>query len=182
MIVLNGVSSAGKSTIARHLQALLPRPHLVLGVDTLVDAMPPGLLDQHDGLVLRDDGRVDVGAAFTAIEDAWYAGLAATARAGAHLLLDEVLLGGARSQRRLSTALEGLTVRWVAVHYDLGVAAAREAARSDRKPGMAVGQAPLVHAGVRYDLEVDTTSLSAAVCAQQIVAALAPRSDLSAGR
>jgi len=48
------------------------------------------------------------------------------------------------------------------------VAAAREAARPDRIPGMAVKQAAAVHAGVAYDVEVDTTERSAVACARQI--------------
>jgi chloramphenicol 3-O phosphotransferase len=40
VIVLNGGSSSGKSGIARCLQAVLPDPWLVFGVDSLIDAMP----------------------------------------------------------------------------------------------------------------------------------------------
>ena len=172
VLVLNGVSSSGKSSLARELQVLLPRPYLVLGVDTLVDAVPASLLAQDDGLSFHSDGVVEVGAAFTALEDAWYAGLAAAARAGAPLILDEVLLGGGRSQRRLAAALEGLVVRWVAVRCDVQVAVAREAARPDRTVGMAAAQAPLVHAGVTYDVSVDTSRDSSAGCARAVVDAL----------
>jgi chloramphenicol 3-O phosphotransferase len=38
VIVLNGGSSSGKSGIARCLQAVLPDPWLVFGVDTLIAA------------------------------------------------------------------------------------------------------------------------------------------------
>jgi chloramphenicol 3-O phosphotransferase len=58
------------------------------------------------------------------------------------------------------------------VQCDAGTAAAREAARDDRAPGIVEGgqgpaasQADLVHDGVRYDLEVDTTHASAIDCA-----------------
>ena len=40
VIVLNGGSSAGKTGIARCLQAILPQPWIRLGVDGLVDALP----------------------------------------------------------------------------------------------------------------------------------------------
>jgi chloramphenicol 3-O phosphotransferase len=40
VIVLNGGSSSGKSSVARSLQSLLPSPWLTLGVDTLIEAMP----------------------------------------------------------------------------------------------------------------------------------------------
>jgi chloramphenicol 3-O phosphotransferase len=40
VIVLNGTSSSGKSGIARCLQAILPDPWIVLGIDTLIRALP----------------------------------------------------------------------------------------------------------------------------------------------
>lgn len=169
VFVLNGISSAGKSTVARSLQELLTRPYLVFGVDTLIDAMPQAMTAQVEGLVFHHDGRVETGADFTAVEDAWYAGLAATATAGSGLILDEVFLGGARSQSRLRAALAGLRVAWVAVDCDLDVAVMREAARAGRTPGMAVAQAPLVHEGVEYDVRIDTTVQSSTACAAEIL-------------
>ncbi len=41
MIVLNGGSSSGNTGIARCLQAVLPDPRLVFGVDTLIQALDP---------------------------------------------------------------------------------------------------------------------------------------------
>ncbi|HEY3340539.1 MAG TPA: hypothetical protein VGK81_00920, partial [Anaerolineae bacterium] len=45
IIYLNGASSAGKTTLGRALQRALPAPFLLLGMDMLVDAMPPQLND-----------------------------------------------------------------------------------------------------------------------------------------
>jgi chloramphenicol 3-O phosphotransferase len=61
-------------------------------------------------------------------------------------------------------------VLWVAVRCDADVAAGREIARGDRVPGMALGQAGVVHEGVRYDVEVDTTRTEAIDCARVIAA------------
>jgi chloramphenicol 3-O phosphotransferase len=63
-----------------------------------------------------------------------------------------------------------VTVLWVAVRCDSATAAAREAARADRVPGMAASQATVVHAGVSYDLEVDTTQAESLACARAIAA------------
>ena len=84
-------------------------------------------------------------------------------------LVDEVFLGGAASQARLRVALDGLEVLWVGVRCDRVVAANREATRGDRT-GMAESQADLVHNGVVYDLEVDTTATAAIDCARAIAA------------
>jgi chloramphenicol 3-O phosphotransferase len=63
-----------------------------------------------------------------------------------------------------------LRVLWVGVQCDSAVAAGREIARGDRVTGMAASQAGLVHQGVVYDLQVDTTRTEALECARAIAA------------
>lgn len=41
IIILNGGSSSGKTSIAKSLQELLPTPWLRFSIDDLIDAMPP---------------------------------------------------------------------------------------------------------------------------------------------
>jgi chloramphenicol 3-O phosphotransferase len=155
VIALNGGSSAGKSGIARCLRAVLPDPWLALGVDTLVEAMPTLSPTTATGIEFAPDGEVIVGPEFWAVEAAWRVGVAAMARAGARIILDEVLLGGAEGQERWNSALAGLSVLWVGVRCDSAIASAREVARGDRFKGMAASQAQRVHRGVVYDLEVE---------------------------
>lgn len=170
VIVLNGGSSAGKSGIVRCLQAVLPDAWLAFGIDAFVDALPPRLRDADGGIEFAADGEVVVGADFRALEEAWREGVAATARAGARIVVDDVFLGGAGSQRRWRKALDGLDVLWVGVRCDPEVAAARETARGDRIRGMALIQAHAVHEGVSYDMEVDTTRTESLECARTIAA------------
>jgi len=169
VIVLNGGSSSGTTSVGRALQSQLPKPHLLIGVDTLIDAMPAPRSGRHDAPISVDaDGTVRPGLTFRALERAWYRGLAEMARQGALLILDEVFLGGGRGQARLRNELTGLDVIWVAVHCDSRVAAAREATRADRDPGMAAAQAESVHLEVDYDLSVDTTHHTSGECAALI--------------
>ncbi|PGH46785.1 chloramphenicol phosphotransferase CPT [Streptomyces sp. Ru87] len=168
VIVLNGGSSSGKTGIARCLQAVLPDPWPVLGVDTLIETMPASLQSSDTGLLVTPDGGVSVGPEFRALEAAWRAGVAAMVRAGARVVVDEVFLGGAASQQRWREALAGLDVLWVGVRCESAVAAGRELARGDRVVGMAAEQAEPVHRGVVYDMEVDTTHTEALVCARAI--------------
>lgn len=170
MIVLNGGSSSGKSGIARCLQAVLPDPWLAFGTDTLVQAIPGSGQTPAGGIEFGPDGEVVVGPGFRQLEAAWIEGIAAMARAGARIIVDEVFLGGAASQQRWMTALDGLRVLWVGVRCDPAVAAGREIARGDRIGGMAAAQADVVHQGVGYDLEVDTTRTEALDCARAIAA------------
>ena len=168
--MLNGGSSSGKSGIARCLQAVLPGPWLVFGVDTLIQALPAASPMSATGIEFAPDGEVVVGPEFRALEAAWIEGVAAMARAGARIIVDEAFLGGAASQQRWRQALGALQVLWVGVRCDSAVAAGREIARGDRVIGMAASQAELVHRGVAYDVQVDTTNAEALDCARVIAA------------
>jgi chloramphenicol 3-O phosphotransferase len=168
VIVLNGGSSSGKSGIARCLQAVLPEAWLAIGVDTLIDVMPLRLQEGSEGIGFADDGEVSVGAEFRVLEDAWMEGVAAMVRAGARVIVDDVFLGGTESRQRWEKVLHGLDVLWVGVRCDAAVAAGRELARGDRVSGMAEMQADLVHRGMTYDVEVDTTRTEALTCAKAI--------------
>jgi chloramphenicol 3-O phosphotransferase len=172
VIVLNGGSSSGKTGIARCLQAILPHPWLRLGVDELIETLPPSLVDAtaHDGIGFGPSGEVSVGDAFRAVETAWMAGLREMARAGARIILDDVFLAGAASQARTRANLDGLDVLWVGVRCPATTAADRELARGDRARGMAAAQAETVHRGVTYDIEVDTSRHESAECARAIAA------------
>lgn len=168
--MLNGGSSSGKSGILRCLQAVLPQPWLAIGVDALIDAMPVSMEGSDAGIEFAPDGGVSVGPGFRALEAAWMEGVAATVRAGARVIVDDVFLGGAASQQRWQKVLARLEVLWVGVRCESAVAAGREIARGDRVRGMAAAQAEVVHEGVFYDLEVDTTHTESLVCARAIAA------------
>ena len=167
VLVLNGGSSAGKTSVARELQPLLAGAWLRLGVDTLVDAVPPSLLGEG-GLEVADDGAVRVGAGFAEVEDCWMAGLARMAEVGARLVVEDVFVSGRRAQERWRAALAPLPVGWVGIRCEPSVAAQRESRRGDRVAGMARTQALAVHEGIEYDLEVDTTSSPPAAVARRI--------------
>jgi chloramphenicol 3-O phosphotransferase len=177
VIVLNGGSSSGKSSLARSLQELLDKPWVTLGVDDLLAALTPSLVGeapprpgQPPLLAYGADGTVYVESSYRPVEAAWRAGLAATAKAGLGVILDEVFLDGGAGQQRLAYALDGLSVLWVGVRCNPAVAAEREHARLDRIAGMAASQATAVHEGVRYDIVVDTTNTACETCARAVVA------------
>ncbi len=174
VIVLNGASSAGKTTLAIALQDILSESWLVFGIDTLISAMPIALLEmdedatiaarppEHEvregGITFDADGEIEIGEDFRRLEAAWQRGLSTIAAGGARLILDEVFLDGAASQDRLDRALAGRAVAWVGVTCDAEVALQRERLRGDRVVGMFERQSRRVHDGVHYDLVIDTTS------------------------
>ena len=169
VIVLNGGSSSGKSGIARCLQAILPRPWISRGVDDFLGALPPSLMGPGSRAAFGRQGEVTLGDGFREIEAAWMTGVAAMARAGARVLIDDVFLGAA-AQERIRAHLEGLGVLWVGVRCDPELAVGREMARGDRVIGMAASQAEVVHTGVSDDIEVDTSHSESLDCAHAIAA------------
>jgi chloramphenicol 3-O phosphotransferase len=177
VLVLNGGSSSGKNALAAELQRVLPEPWLSLSVDTFCDALPARMTDDAAGISIGMDGSVGVGEEFSRLEHCWAHGVAAMARAGARVIVDDVFLGGPSSQQRWRTALDGLGVLWVGVHCAPDEAARRERARGDRRAGMAEQQALAVHRGIVYDLEVDTTHLSPTEAARPVVDLLCSRDD-----
>ena len=173
VVVLNGGSSSGKTSIARCLQELMADPWLRLSIDDLIAALSSGQQGEGGVITFDPDGGVAVAPGFRRPEAAWLAGVAVMARTGAGVIYDDVFLGGAASQARLRLAFEGLRVLWVGVRCDTAAATARETTRPDRVPGMAASQAEVVHRGVDYDLVVDTTGASAMASAKLVQARIA---------
>jgi chloramphenicol 3-O phosphotransferase len=114
-----------------------------------------------DGLTVRN-GVIGRGDEFLRIFAGFRAAVAALARSGIDLLVDDVMQEGAIDQQMWNDSLRGLDVCWVGVKCAPDIAAAREAARGDRPPGIARQHALTVHDGVRYDLEIDAGVLDIA--------------------
>jgi chloramphenicol 3-O phosphotransferase len=190
VIVLNGASSTGKTTLAAALQEVLDDSWLVFGIDTLIAALPLNLLEIHDeamiearprdhqiregGISFGPDGKILVGIEYRRLEAGWLRGVAAIADAGVRLILDEVFLEGAPGQSRLREALFGRTIAWIGLTCDLQVAEERERERGDRVVGGFAQQWQTVHEGVDYDLVVDSTSSSPQEMAQRIAEFVQP--------
>ncbi|MEU4192063.1 chloramphenicol phosphotransferase CPT [Kribbella sp. NPDC026611] len=168
LVIVNGGSSSGKTGIVRCLQAVLEEPWLAFSVDDFVAALPTGLDGATAGFEVGAGGAVSVGPEFTRLEAAWRTGLVAMCRAGARVIVDDVFLGGGDSQERWRGVIGDVETLWVGVRCAPEVAAGRELARGDRARGMAAGQALIVHEGVKYDVEVDTSRAESIDCARTI--------------
>jgi chloramphenicol 3-O phosphotransferase len=155
VIILNGGSSAGKTTLGRGLQSALPDIWLLLGIDLLIWTLPPGIINDANGLSVHD-GVIVRGELFMSLYAGFRTAVASLARSGVNVLLDDLTLDGVADQHRWNDALRGLGVLWVGVRCAPTIAAEREARRQSRLPGIARHQAAAVHVDVRYDVEVDT--------------------------
>lgn len=187
VLFLNGCTSAGKTSVARQLQALLDPPHLYLGIDDAFAMLPARLHSNREGFFFDADERGEVRLNFgpfgLATLRAHSLSAASIAKAGMDLILDEVVLEK-RLRQDWDATLAGLDVFAVGLHCALPELDRRELARRDRIIGQARGQYDLVHRGMTYDYQLDVTALSTAEAAEQICsayqlwrAALASRAD-----
>lgn len=147
LVLLNGPSSAGKTTLANAVAHGLPDPWLLLPVDLFhaVRTRPLGERSEESWQQV-----------FRRTRAAYHRALAGAVDAGCDVLGDHVL-----SERwRLDDLLEltdGQDVLLVHVHCDLDELDRRERTRRDRDPGTARAQAAVVFAHDDCDLAVDTT-------------------------
>jgi chloramphenicol 3-O phosphotransferase len=173
VILLNGVGSVGKSSIAKALQMIVAEPFLHVAMDDFLDMMPPSLFEAPDGMVFATrevDGKplveITVGPAAEKALHGMRAAMAAMAHAGNHLIIDDVLIGDDAAE--YAEALAGLTVHWIGVFAPLTVLEERELRRGDRDIGLARWLFDRVHQGIRYDLEIDAVTATPEECAELI--------------
>jgi chloramphenicol 3-O phosphotransferase len=177
IVLLNGTSSAGKTSLAKALQKQLPDPALLVGIDTVVFALPGRWLNPpgwHE--VFRYTGSGDA-LTITAgpLGDRLVAGLhrmvAALAAQGFDVLVDHVLLDPSWV-RDAAAAFTGHPVLSVGVRCPLPEVVRREATRGDRTLGQARAQFHSVHAHAGYDVEVDTSIATPDACATEVAKAM----------
>lgn len=153
VIVLNGASSSGKTTLARKLQAELDTPFMLFSSDLLVDA---------EALPARRDpaGPFNwVAEMRPRFFDGFHRSIPAFAAAGNNLIVDHII-EYSEWRRQLADLLAGFDVFLVGVVCDLAELERREQARGDRSIGEARSHLVehRIHELGPYDLTVDTTA------------------------
>lgn len=176
IILLNGSSSSGKSTLARALQKRLDPQPVVTGLDAFVfGQLPLAWHNAPHGVYFsrREDGAVPLhlGPGGQAMARAFHRSVAVMADCGLGVIVDDVLFEPWLLADWLEATI-GRDVFFVGVRCDLAEAERREAARGDRQVGQVRSHFDQVHAHAEYDLIVDTTRTGPRACAQEIVAAL----------
>jgi chloramphenicol 3-O phosphotransferase len=152
LIVLNGASSSGKSTLAHALQDALDSPFLLVSSDQLIAA----------GLLPRRREPQGPFAWWEQMRPRFFEGfhrcLPALAAAGNDLIVEHVI-EFATWRAELAELLDGFDVFLVGVHCDPDELDRREHMRGDRRPGE--GRAHVeenrIHEFGPYDYETDTT-------------------------
>jgi len=157
IILINGASSAGKSTLCKALQEHLAEPYIHLEEDRFVyNTYHPRYL--VPGIVEDIFARTMTG---------YYRSLRAFVSAGHNVLADTGLYSE-DLVRQCTAELAGLPVWLIGVHCSLTELERREAQRPDRTVGTAKEQFESIHAHAVYDMEVDTSQMDSIQCAKLI--------------
>lgn len=185
VVLLNGASSAGKTTLAHALQRVWPRPLQHIALDQFRDGMAgryrgmnsapdePGALGLNVVPAYTPDGvapELRFGDVGLRMLKAMRRAAAAFAATGVDVVLDDLLLEPCFLRDYL-VVLAAFPVTFVGVRCDLAIANRREAARSKRFPGTAAAHFTRVHAGCVYDVEVDTATHRPRECAVRVLTA-----------
>jgi len=149
IILINGASSSGKSTLSKALQARLDAPFWHFSIDHIRDA---GVLP----LERIRKGEFSWSAMRPAFFDGFHRCLPALAEAGNNLIV-EYVVESQSAMNILVELLSHLDVFIVGVHCPLAELERRELARGDRRAGDARKDHEIVHRFCGYDFEVNST-------------------------
>ena len=171
IIIINGTSSSGKTSIVHALQNMLEEPFLDAGIDKFIFMMPGRYLDRP----LWDDvlGLVTkAGSTGQALVTGMHQAIRALSLAGVNVIADHVLVEPAWANE-CADLFADLPAYLVGVRCPLETLEQRERSCKNRTLGQARAQFDIIHKYAVYDLEVDTSSLSPEECAQRIQVRLA---------
>ena len=163
-IVINGASSAGKTSIAKALQEALSALYLNFSIDSVLYALPPSDLAKMIRGSAIDRREYD----YDKLVRGYHAAAAGLLAEGNRLILDNAITK-AEWKQDLKDRLSGLRSFWIGVTCSLSVLRERERRRGDRALGTAEREAAGVHEGFTYDIQVDASSATPEQCAGEIM-------------
>ncbi len=147
IILINGASSAGKSTLAAAVRDQLPEPFLRFSFDLFIDSYALPKVEKSAWRKIRP-------AVFAGYHRCW----PALASAGNNLVIDHILEEKGWLHDLLNL-LDGYDVFCVGLHCSLEELERREIARGDRGAGDARKDLEVVHKHIMYDLELNSEEL-----------------------
>ena len=150
IILVNGASSSGKSTLCRGLQAKLDEPFWHFSIDHIREANILPMQRIRSGDFSWSSMR-------SAFFEGFYRCLPELAAAGNNLLVEHIVETEAW-MRRLVHLLEPFDVFFIGVHCPLPELERRAIGRGDGKLGEARSDYETVHTFGIYDLDIDSTA------------------------
>lgn len=180
VIILNGPSSSGKTSIAKAIQKLSESPWLLTGLDQFIFMLPEHMNDYHgdmqqrkgfywhkrmkDSMVYNDLVMGDYG---RKVYDLFKSQVKQMAENGFNVIVDHVALVP-NDYAEWVRSLAGHTVVFVKVTASPDILDQRELQRGDRIIGGSRAQQEWVHNDFIYDIEVDSSSQSSELIAKYI--------------
>lgn len=188
IILLNGISSAGKSTLAKALQDAISHPYLLFGFDSLVFMMPErywksaATAEQADksysqeGVEMVEAQQPDepkkvvavFGPVFRTMISSMAPVVATLVKQGTSVIFDHVL-HDQQMYEECVRCFSAFNVLKVGVFCPLEIAEQRERERQDRVIGRARGLIDVVHSFCDYDVSIHTDKMSVAESVQLII-------------
>jgi chloramphenicol 3-O phosphotransferase len=158
ILLLNGTSSSGKTSLSKALQAALPQHYLHVQLNDFRDMEPVGYFGlEHAGL-----GTLRVAALCRAM----HAAVSEFASHGQNVIFDHVLSDEA--WHYLFEDFSEQRLYLIGVHCPIEELVRRERARGDREYGLAASQIERIHNNREYDFCVDTSRSAPTECANAL--------------
>jgi chloramphenicol 3-O phosphotransferase len=164
-IILNGVSSSGKTSIAKAIQRLSKNPVLHVSLDNFTDMFHWPAIDEASRGECHRIGVANYHAVLPILASCRFA-----------IVVDHVFEQHAWFEA-CCDALKKRQIYSIGVRCPLDVLEQREKARGDRKIGLSRWQFDRVHEKKTYVYEVDTSKLSPEECATAIVRFIGSQSE-----
>ncbi len=168
IIVLNGVSSSGKTTLAKAIQETFSEPYIRLSIDDFINMMPEKIIKTDLGNTVYKSQTIML-QAITMLSDA-----------GTNVVVDNVMLTYFQTLKQYVTALHNYPVLLVKVDCPTHELRRREAERGDRNIGQGEGQVNDLEPQSLYDIAVNTFMNTTAECVSFIEKKLASSDVVSA--
>jgi chloramphenicol 3-O phosphotransferase len=164
IIILNGTSSSGKTTLAKSLEQVLDEPYVYVSLDDLLEPvtnlyfanLPPSKEMGKAGQMIVPK-----------VASLMLHTISALALLGQNIIVDHVMIDKGSMMEWIET-LSCYPVTFVGVQCPLEELEFRELARGDRSVGLAKSQIDNIHANKDYDLTVDTFKYDPIECAIQV--------------
>jgi len=158
IIILNGVSSAGKTTLAKTLQNRLSQPYFNMDVDVFARMAP-----SHGKFYVDNNYSIQWEFASNMFHS-----VKLFSDMGFNLIVPVIFFEG-NPLNKCVTILHGYPVLFVHVECPVEELRRREKERGDREIGMAENLLSVMNSTDTYDIKVNTYLCSAEECADRII-------------
>jgi len=186
IVILNGPSAAGKSSIQKELQKLMYKPYLAIGLDNFFVGVLPQTYMGGKPTELNMPAKEVAWGEYTTkdnfpifilhfgpeghkVMSGMHHAIAAYAKQGNNIVVDYILYH-TEWLKELVNVMKDFNVIFVGINTPLQVIEEREKQRGTSPVGHARSHFDVVHGPDIYDLKCDTSVLTAKQCAEQIKA------------